>query len=414
MSADAFEIQSCVMLTSDGQAVDLTNLLLELHLYEDVFSSTVSGSAVLADSLDILSKFSVHGNEYLAIAVDKPGLNMPIEKVFRLYSVKNITYDATWNVNYNLFFASEELLVASQIKISKSYRGMLISDMVRDICLNVMKIPESRLFVEPTEGAFDLIVPNLDPLEAINWLRNMAYADGKSLYLFFENRDGFHFISYDTLIATESYAEYALLPKLGRDPADNAFLLDYYNVPVDFNLLTGIRYGAYSSRFLRYDYTNRTFDERLFTAAQDSIHRLNPFLTTNEAISRTGTTLYDSCAGVTKFMMGNDSERQSQHWFQRSMTKLAELTNAKSIAVAPGDVLLKAGAVVSLLLPSFVSQGATFDRNALKSGRYFVSAVNHKFQKNTYTTTMELLRDSYAEQLPDPVESPAITKARSL
>jgi len=415
-----YTISEFVLYTSDGNSVDMRHIIVELNIYEDIFASTMSGDVVFSDTKDILSNFAVHGNEWLSISVDKPGLDNPIKKAFRIYKVSDKIYGTGQNVNYTFHFCSEETILAPGIRFSKSYKGMLISDMIRDIAVNYLRIPQSRLFIEATEGVFDIIIPNMDPFQAINWLSTRAYAKNKSVFMFFETRDGYIFSSFETMKNQPSFAKYTKSPKTTDDPSKNQTAISYMNGMEEFNILKGLRYGAYSSVVAKFDMVNRNYSMNTYSAYdyRDNNGMLNKGMLVNDTTDRMNSTLYQKFFNTYKFIINNDSDPTTnptnyQHWLGPTISKLGQLTNSKLIVVIPGEILLRAGNKVEIEIPTMVGQTEQFDKNPYKSGFYLVSAVHHRYTGTIFTTQLELLTDSLAEYLPTPLnQSPLLSEIK--
>ena len=144
-SSGDYKISSMMIVTSTGQSVDVRNIMLELNIYEDIFSPVITGDITLGDAADIMSAYQIHGNEFLCVSIDKPSLNKPITKIFRIYKVGDRDFGTASLQNYTLFFASEELLLSVQTLISKSYKGLRIDQMVNDLLLNKLKVNSNKM-----------------------------------------------------------------------------------------------------------------------------------------------------------------------------------------------------------------------------------------------------------------------------
>ena len=60
----------------------------------------------------------------------------------------------------------------------------------------------------------------------------------------------------------------------------------------------------------------------------------------------------------------------------------------------PGDILLKAGTVINIIMPKMQTQSTNPTNDAMRTGDYLVSSVHHKFIQDISTTILELLSDS--------------------
>ena len=404
-----YKISTLTIATSDGNSVDVRNIMIELDIYEDIFSPTMTGSLTLSDAGDIISSFGLHGNEYLLINIDKPTLDKPIKKIFRIYKIADRDFNTTAAQSYTLHFCSEELILSTQALISKSYKGLTIDKMVNDILKNRLKVSPDKLkngIFSTTTGNFNLIVPRMQPLEAIQWLVPRAYNTGENLFFFYENRDGFNFTSYENLIKIPSYATYSRSVVLEREPSENFNSVNFISVVQDFDIIKSMRFGAYTSTLLSLDLVNRRFSSKTYGYKDlNSKALLNKQPPINEMKNRLGFSAFDSHSSMVKFVATSDSDTTSnpaniQNWMPQTASRLAQINAFKVIISIPGDVLMKVGNVVNLIIPKMQVQEHKTTNDDLRTGRYLVSSVHHKFMGDIMSTIVELLSDSVNSTLP--------------
>jgi hypothetical protein len=412
-----YKIKSLSVITNSFEIVDLTYMMVELNIFEDIFATSVSGELYIADGQDIIYKFGLIGNETLLIEIDRPGLDSPIKRGFKIYSISDKKMDSTDLLNYKIKFCSTETVLSPTIKISKSYKGMRISQMVRDIAENYLKITDDRIFIEKTEGVFDIIIPYMDPMQAINWLATRAYSANKSAFLFYQNREGYNFVSYETLKKRAVYGKYTKALKYPIIPGDpsardnyvkNQFIFNFLYGEKEFDVLKGIRYGAYADKVFKFDLASRSFDTKNFNAmvSKERYGILNKALLVDESTNEIEKTLYDSYESCVKYLIVNDTDTTKnpmspQFWISPTISKLAQLTNFKMIGVLPGDVMLKCGSIIDVELPVMAPQRNETERDLNKrlSAKYMLSAVTHTFSGATYKTTVEMIFDSWGEEV---------------
>ena len=145
VASSDYVINQLSIITSAGQTIDVQNIMLELDLYEDIFVPVMTGSVRLGDAGDIISSLSLHGNEFLLLNIDKPTLDKPIIKTFRIYKISDREFGTASLQNYTLWFCSEELLLSSQSTVGKSYKGIRIDQMVNDILMNKLKTDPAKI-----------------------------------------------------------------------------------------------------------------------------------------------------------------------------------------------------------------------------------------------------------------------------
>jgi hypothetical protein len=51
--------------------INLTTFMVELNLFEDIFSSTISGEVLVSDALGLISNFYLSGTEFLEVKLKK-------------------------------------------------------------------------------------------------------------------------------------------------------------------------------------------------------------------------------------------------------------------------------------------------------------------------------------------------------
>jgi hypothetical protein len=74
------------------------------------------------------------------------------------------------------------------------------------------------------------------------WLTTKAYSRNESLFLFFENRDGFNFVSYENLIKQKPYAKYRKDFKIDDDVFKNMESFNCLKIVEEFDVMKASRY----------------------------------------------------------------------------------------------------------------------------------------------------------------------------
>lgn len=408
-----YDITTLSLHTSDGNVVDLSELVLELNIFEDIFSPTMTCTMRINDGSDLISNFKFHGNEFLELELDKPSLNDPIKKVFRLYKLSDRSFDTNYQ-NYTLHFCSEEMILSPQVMISKSYRGLKVSDMVQDILRTYLKVnPKKINYIQLTEKAFDIIIPKMNPFEAVMWLSTKAYSTNDSLFLFFENRDGFNFTSYENLIKKPTYAKYAKDFKVDDDVFKNMASFNFLKILEDFDVMKSSRYGAFSSAFVNLNLITKKFTKTPFNAIQfKNKGILNKEVTMNTFKNRLNKSFYNSHDNMLKYSITTDADATRnpllpEEWLSQTASKLGQIHLFKMIGTVPGDVMLRVGQVIEVDLPDMSPKDKGVTKNETRSGKYLISSVHHKISTNeeSYVTILELISDSINEPMPSPKNS---------
>jgi len=406
-----YEIKSLELINSGGQTVDLRNIFLEMQIFQDLYSSVMSGNILINDGNDVFTNFYMCGNEYLKISIDKPGLNLPLERLFRVYKTTDRKPSSDSGQVYLLHFCSDELISSETLSVSKSYKSTKIRNIVSDILLNELKVDPQRIAsLEDTSGSFDLLIPAYRPFEAIQWVTARGYDQKKFCYFFFENKDGFNLTSLQTLVKQKPYKKLKYeLKNVDRDPANNKDSIDTFRIINDFDMITSISNGSFSSRLLSIDIFNQKFENIDYSLLQAEAqgNLLNKFKPVNSFKNSKNETLFNSPYSFFRtYLSINDtaSEKSNdvKHWMIPRAMHMSLLNHFRIQVVLPGDIQLKAGDVVEYEFPAFESADSGGKKlDDYRTGRYLVASINHKFSGDTFESVVELVSDSFSEALPE-------------
>jgi murein DD-endopeptidase MepM/ murein hydrolase activator NlpD len=224
------EIQSV-----NGDVLDIKSFVVELNIYEDIFSNALQGVLMLVDSKELVSGLPLVGDELLNIWIQTPtfgdGYGESIKKTFSIYSIKNRMLNADREQMYTLYFCSMEAVSDNVTQVSKKYEGTTdeIADKLYTEYLKQKRCfggidnkDETPMIIAdtPHEGKIAFVANMWSPFRCLNYVaqRSIGAKQKGPSFLFYETKTGFYFTSVDNLIknqldASSIYAEYVYLPK---------------------------------------------------------------------------------------------------------------------------------------------------------------------------------------------------------
>lgn len=431
ITPDDYNLEEAYIITASGQK-SLKNLMVEVSYYEDIFKGVTSGNILINDSIDLIDRLGISGFDYLKLKFSKTKSSSKlstVEKYFRIYRVSERILDNNSTETYSLHFCSEELLLSEQLKVSKSYSGKKISEMVYDILYNQLKIDKKYIRLQDTDGIYDFIIPYKKPFEAINWLCNYARPIGKTGadFVFYENSEGFNFYSLQNLFSQNSYNNYIYVPRnLGSKPLFNILSSEIgrnitsiksYTILDTFDTLYGITTGAFSNRLITIDpltrtHRNTTFDYKKYFNSSTTLN--NNFIVPNLK-NRLGKTANESYDSVLKVSISNANQKKApgisdspwavtndvyvENYIPNRTAQIALSHYSRIKLSLSGDPNLTVGMVVGITLPSNRgkdgSGNQTGNPDLYNSGNYMITAVRHIIDvHNKYETVVEVVRDS--------------------
>jgi len=407
-------IDDITIVTVNGN-YNVRKLVVELSYFEDLYSFVISGYVILRDGRGLIEKLQLSGKEHIDLAFGKTknGSNA-VKKRFRLYSIPERKPVGNLSSEFiKLHFCSEELLTSESIKVTQSYKGKAVSEIIYDILNNKMKIDPMRINIEQTFGMYDFIVPVLKPFEAISWLSTYARPNRNNKIgadmLFYETKDGFKFSSLSTLYTNPIKNTYRYDQKNTQQSFDKKVtsVLDYEFVRA-FDSLRDIHAGTFANRLITLDPLNRTF---LVTDWDYNDYKgltLNPNDAAPDFYTKDGEKISDKHEALLKLAISNANQQRKDTFSGYNVApdiflettvpnRTAQLSLANYTVIKlriPGDTSLTAGDTIQFNLLSLDgSQGKGLDE--YYSGKYLITSVRHVIQsQGIFQTILEITKDS--------------------
>ena len=280
-----------------------------------------------------------------------------------------------------------------------------ISDSVQSILTAKLGVPTNRIIKDATKNSEAFSGLGENPFNLIiNLSRMAAPTTGAPGYVFYENINGFNFRSIDALFnqATASTGGYIFSDVATWCNASNFRILDY-NPPVENDLLTQIRGGAYNINAITFDMTTLTFSEQQFKLSEEiestigSDEQTDIFQSNNvQEYGRTVFNIIDS--GNNEQGISRSVNNNPKDWFASMMRYNSMVANSCDIVV-PCNLNLKAGDVIDCSFPKLTSddpaQGISDEKI---SGKYLILHLAHHFTSDGQTgstTHITMVRDTH-------------------
>lgn len=418
-----FDLESIDIIPDNGDSIKIKYLVVELNFFEDIFSFSCSGNVVVKDALGIIEKLKLDGSEIIQISYGKSTATEKVERKFKLYKIGNrIPSGNKTSEHYTLYFTSEELFLSEQLKISKSFKGVSIAEMIYKILTdesNGLKISENRVKIQESYGLYDMVVPKMKPFEAISWLSNYALpgeSEGADM-LFFENKDAFWFASLRTLFNNSPVATYKYQPvDIIENKMGDLFTILNYEFVKTYDSLDATKSGIYANRVISLDPLSRTkivtdFNKpslQGYSASGTSLNRFGRF--SEEMVESNLKLVFSNAAQVNEQYINEVSGSVSKdiriETFVPNRTAQIALANYTVMkAIVPGHSELTVGQVVEISLNSLGIMGAGKNsqtgEDAYFSGKYLITAIRHIIQtQGVYQTVLELAKDTSEMKYP--------------
>lgn len=438
--AGEVELQELILISSSGTTIDLTELVININMYESVFSHAMSGNILIADTNNLAVNLPIIGQEYLRVKLNTPSLDEQSidysENVFVVYKINKREAEGLMQV-LELQFTSPEMLKSNRVRVSKSYTNT-IDNIAEDLLTNSKYVDSKKdLFIEPTSGIRRIVVPNLHPYDILRRLatESISKENTSPHYLFFENNRGLHFRSLQSLYAQGVNGKYHAGEKASDEEAigltnagESGALMQSIKRIINFSMgtnndtLLNIKSGMLGSTIISHDIYNKSYDTKTFgyfdnfedhdrisenppyndNPVDEDLNTLGNFtdarIHLHSVPSDTDTQHYETDTSSYTY----SSNRISDSLLSRQ-SRFAELRSGIGITMEiHGNTTIAAGDMVDIQLPI---AGIDHDDDKVDkyySGTYLITDLRHVFtpRERTHEIIMTLAKDSIPETLP--------------
>jgi len=445
--AGQFEIQFSQIISSSGKTVDIDYAIVNLTLFEDINKNTLSGTMMVADSINLSSLFPLIGQEYLKLKIatasdtDKNRLIDFTENALFINKVVGRQDVGNGVQAYGISFSSREALVNERVRVNRTLTGSS-TDIVKKVFQDHLGT-KKRLYLEPSADNRKIISPNKKPFDLIQDLANLAISKQHNdpCYLSFETYRGFHFRSLASLYAQKSKQEFYQIQAGTRNKkgaidieADFSALLGFNIVNAHDPILSNSA-GAYASTLYVHDIISKKYEKHTYDYIRnfkDEMHieKTNSryqgdnkddfpivssvYITEDKKniSSFPARTFVQPTSGfgssntvVDEFNQNPFSSNSPEKWIQRRNSQLQQIKNGFTVQInVNGSTNIQAGDVVDINLPYTASTKTTenekFDR--IYNGKFLVTKIRHDFDNTNshHTMIIEGVKDSLNRELP--------------
>ncbi len=442
-----------IIIKSDinDKNIDIVNLFTSISIYEGITYNFMYGNIVLKDTNGFIESNPIIGEEKISFRIKKKmGSEEYFEVKGQVYSITNREKEKGSNSIeiYQINFITDLAMKNQTQRVSKTYTGT-VSSMVEKISseyLNLKKVDKieeknpklyETILIEKTMDENKLNIPNLNPIESINFLNKFSYSQNQNdknpfntTFFFYQTRQGFFFQSIENLITKQKDKKryefnISKNTSIRNEPNERINVDDLFTVS-DFKILnlydnfesvnsgyyggTNIGYDTLTKSFHKYDFNyDKNFDnivnlEKYNTNSPDFIFNKNP--------EKTNIFTLPTKAGSDKSEYISQKTKKDIFYDKREKINLlkyikkSRFNNGLVIEITiPSHPKIYVNDIINLKFPSFMR-----DSNGKKmmlddkyfSGDYIIIAISHRLTDPTnkfWEMSLTLLKDSYKKEI---------------
>ena len=440
--ASSLKIDEAIITGLDGTEVSIIGLIKSFQYFEDIDMPSISMNLDIVDNAaNIISSLPIQGYENVKIVFGGADeelltLNLKVAKIYNRFSADRYQ-------EYSLGLVSNELLVNESLRLGERLAGKsegIVTQLMERLG------SDKRLISDPSMFKVTFLPGKKTPFSIISSMKERTVPEsaktssggssttsdllilkGSAGYYFYENYDGYHFRSIDSLNSVKT-----------NPPVDTFFQendqINPQNAPrkildIDFqqeiDILSKLRMGTYSNVICFYNYSTGAYEEYTYNLGDrfDDMEHLG----SQSGLAKGQATLAENPSRIMSVLMdhetwfdgvevaspedkdgGKKNTTEFPDWQKyvvaQSIARKQSQNNQQVFIQIPFRTDLRVGQTVQIMIPNNIpsserEENDVFDKE--HSGAYLIAKLQHSAdalnaKANTYLT---LVSDSYG--MPD-------------
>lgn len=383
------DLQYITIRKPDSKPVDITQVMEQFIIYEDMFQTATSARLIFRDQVNLVGTLPIVGGETVVIKFKTPIYEKYLTLEFIVYQVgeRDFALGAD-NIQFNqLYLCTPEVWWAANNDSSSAYKGTYTN--IIDSILKETGTKKDFTNKEESVGLVDYVAPNWNPFKCIKFCAGRANSKTMSPMFFWESTNGYNLQSlkelyrakYEKIIYIEDRNVFGANSD-GEKVFNSVYSFDYL---ASNNRLQQYTDGAFGIDYVMVDFTNKRM-----------IHTSNSY----------DQVFHAQDIKLNKFPLNDDAKlirnRDIYSPYRADLSHLSQFTKNSNISLMdnlrlmvniPGDSELRTGQVVWLDVPS--KAALTIGNEEHSSGKWLTRSIKHLITKNTYSMICEITKDSF-------------------
>lgn len=378
---------------------DITMLVSQLNIYEDLLGEPVSGNISIRDAAGLFDNHSLNDDEFLQITIETEEGTFTND--FWIHDIKNVKPHGNMvRKTYTIGFTTLSMALVSQKRICKSYAKESLGEIITDL-LQLSSVPEDLVRIDD-DG--EVILPYVCTYKnAIAASQDLVKESLDKVHFFYQEKDSTWILtSWDKLIEeqenvnTYTYTQFGVGTQ-NKEEVSN-FRITSWEVISSMGPLNRIVNGAMASNIIVHDLAQKKQTKYIFKREEADDPLLN-----DKALPLYFQASEDSYRFLSsaKNTMGDEllaQEQQSQNRMPLRNAKIHEINTIVLRVEIPGQIALKIGHTINLdilrRVEDTLPEAYQYENHPILSGKYIVSAMHHAISGRDYQIVAELRKDS--------------------
>jgi hypothetical protein len=338
------------------------------------------GKLTITDTLDLIQNFIIIGNEELTITFHTTDSDSSISLYFRIYKIERDKTNQRGDVKQKmleLYFCSAENITSNLTTISKKFEDN--PETIVQTLLTTYLSSSKTLTSDSTSSPITVYSNFWKFPRVVDFIARNSKSSSYSDYIFYENFDGFNFVSISSLLAQDPMHDIEFRTNTESFIGNKNIKIYKFDEYFDINEMS--RVNLFGTTFYKPDEINYAY-----TKTEQTLSDNYEVITTNGLSKQFNDNLSTASNIVSTNFYDPDVSKVR-------LASLKLLQNYNFVVQLNGDFGRKCGNNLNMNFPNLDNES---NINEAFNGNWMILAVKHMIsQKNIYTQNLSLCKNAF-------------------
>ncbi len=394
------------------QPVELKGGVVSVDYYESLYSPSVTANVMYMDAggnleddknklTSVKEALPITGLEdlFFNITNETGELKFLKKDAFKVSKAPVMTRESNKQAVL-LSVVSPQLKQNNDDPIFDKYKGK-ISDTVKKILKEKLKISNDKLDIEPTKNGYNFLGKGRGGLDLVlDLCKRSVPVKGDAGFFFYQTKSGFKFKSINELVSQKP--EFTIVyfggfkNDMTEDNNDNKIMMPP-RFEKDQDVIKSLKGGVYRSRNIFFDPRTFCYQEVTYDISKEGVKKTlggaPPFADDVKSFTKTFHHILD--VGSLDSNPSTEINNDPREWQASSVMRYNLLHSQVVHVQIPCNLKLEAGNVVKMEIESTSSDKEEGAKDEQQSGNYLILNLCHHFTDRRSITSLTLVRDTY-------------------
>lgn len=393
--------------------VELKGGVVSVDYYESLYSPTVTANVMYVDAggnleddknklTSVKEALPITGLEdlFFNISNETGELKFVKKDAFKVSKAPVMTRESNRQAVL-LSVVSPQLKQNNDDPIFDKYKGK-ISDTVKKILKEKLKIRNDKLDIEPTKNGYNFLGKGRGGLDLVlDLCKRSVPVKGDAGFFFYQTKSGFKFKSINELVSQKPEFTLVYFGALKQDNTQDGGNDNKIMMPPRFekdqDVIKSLKGGVYRSRNIFFDPRTFCYEEVTYDISKEGVKKTlggaPPFADDVKSFTKTFHHILD--VGSLDSNPSTEINNDPREWQASSVMRYNLLHSQVVHVQIPCNLKLEAGNVIKMEIESTSANKEEGAKDEQQSGNYLILNLCHHFTDRRSITSLTLVRDTY-------------------